>query len=403
MINLLMKMAFAAELVVGFDAENVQATIDLAQPGDTVVLPPGRWQGPVLISKPITFESRGGTLVGSSGTTLRIASPNVLISGLLLEGSGSDLRGPDACIFVEKKAKGTRIENSQLSLCLFGIWMQGVSDSSVVGNRIGGLPNTRPASKGNGIHLHDCTRVEVDGNTVTEARDGIYVAATEDSVIVGNMVSDQRFGIHYMYSHGNEICGNVANRNSGGLALMESRDLVVNNNQAVGNERHGILFRGTTDSLIDGNIVSENAEGLFFFSSVQNVVTNNVIKDNNIGVRVWAGTVSNDIEGNSFLNNRQQVFYVASLDQTWGSNYWSDYIGWDHDSDGHGDRVYRNEAFTAQLLYRYPQAVHLLSSPTLEILSHLQSMIPALRIPSVVDPSPLVSIPQGNNNEYLNQ
>ena len=164
-------------------------------------------------------------------------------------------------------------------------------------------------------------------------------------------------------------------------------------NDTDNNKRHGVLFRDTIDSVITGNSAKGNNEGFFFFSSTRNTISGNFLSNNTIGMRVWAGTVENKIEDNAFINNRQQVFYVASADQQWGSNFWSDYQGWDQNNDGVGDRIYRSEAFTSRLLYRYPAAVLLLSSPTIELLAHLQARVPALQIPSVIAPAPLHKTP----------
>ncbi len=391
MLMFLVTSALAAEIMVGSDASTVQDAVELARAGDVVVLPEGRWPGPVVLSKPVTLTSRGGTLVGSQGTTLRVDAPGAIVVGLMIEGSGSELRGPDSCAYVSATATDARIEESQFTDCLFGIWVQEAAGVRLVDNHISGRVGVRPASKGNGIHLHNASRVEVRGNTVTDARDGIYVSATEDSIIAANEVSNQRFGIHYMYSLRNKVVDNVANGNSGGIALMQSRELVVSGNTAQDNKRHGILFRDVVDSVVEHNSVARNGEGFFFFSSVRNRVVGNQLDSNDIGVRIWAGTVDNEIADNNFINNREPVFYVATADQVWGSNYWSDYLGWDQDHDGLGDRVYRNKTFTATLIHQYPQAVLLLSSPTVELLSNLQARIPALRLPSVVDLAPHIS------------
>ena len=56
--------------------------------------------------------------------------------------------------------------------------------------------------------------------------------------------------------------------------------------------------------------------------------------------------------------NRRHIFYVGTSDLEWGleqaGNYWSDYLGWDQDGDGLGDRPYRIDNFTNSLVYRYP-------------------------------------------------
>ncbi len=389
----LLPAAAAAEIVVGDDAPDIAAALLVAQPGDQVVLGPGEWPGPVRIDKPITFSSRGGVLVGDTGTTLTVAAPGVVIDSLVLRGSGDDLQGPDACIYVEPISAGTVITNSTVSDCLFGIWLHEVRGAQILNNRVTGRPEALIHERGNGIHLFDSEQLIVRGNTVVGARDGIYVSATEDSLIAGNTVSDQRFGIHYMYSNDNIIEGNIANDNSGGIALMQSRRLVVRDNIASGNRRHGILFRDMQYSTITGNLVEENTEGMFFFSSLDNDISGNTFLHNQIGARIWAGTERNRVYDNAFVGNREQVFYVASADQTWEPNYWSDYLGWDQDGDGHGDRPYETDALMAQLLHRFPAAVLLLSSPALELLRLLQQQLPSLQVPSVIDPSPLLSPP----------
>ncbi len=383
--------AFAAEIVVGEHTASVAEAIAVAQPGDTVVLGPGEWPGPVRVDRPVRITSLGGVLVGDSGTTLSIRSPGVVVDGLEVRGSGDDLRGPDACLWIGPEAIGAVVRDSQLSDCLFGIWLHEVSGARIEGNTVVGRPDSPPHSKGNGIHLFDSSGLVVRGNTVEGARDGIYVSATEDSVIADNVVSHQRYGIHYMYSYDNTIDGNTANHNSGGIALMQSRNLSVTDNTASFNVRQGILFRDAQYSTITGNEVEGNGEGLFFFSSLDNEIAHNVVRGNQIGARVWAGTERNAVHDNAFIANREQVFYVSASDQHWEHNYWSDYLGWDQDADGRGDRPYRNDAFVAQLLHRYPAAVLLLNSPTLELLGRLQTQLPALAVPTVIDDAPRLS------------
>ncbi len=294
--------------------------------------------------------------------------------------------------------------DSSLVDCTFGVWVHGTTDVRIAGNRVVGREDIRQVSnRGNGIHLFDATRAAVVSNRVEASRDGVYVSATEESLIADNELSELRYGIHYMYSWNNTVRGNVARNNVSGIALMQSHHLVIEDNVATDNARHGILFRDVQWSTIARNTVERNAEGLFFFSSLDNHIRDNLLAHNDIGARVWAGTERNDVAGNAFIGNRQQVYYVASGDQAWGTpeagNTWSDYLGWDQDGDGRGDRPHRLDALRATLLHRFPAAALLLNSPALELLVRLQELLPALRVPAITEESPALSpgpaVPEG--------
>jgi nitrous oxidase accessory protein len=242
--------------------------------------------------------------------------------------------------------------------------------------------------------LFNASRARVEGNEVTDGRDGIYVSATEDSVFLHNRLERTRYGVHYMYSLRNTLEGNVASNSYSGFALMQSSHIVVRDNVAADNEHDGILFRDAQDCQIVGNRLERNGEGLFFFSSTRNVIADNQVVNNDIGARVWAGSVRNEVTRNVLVGNRQQVFYVGAEDLRWGAdrgNYWSDYLGWDQDGDGIGERPYRMDSFSARLIHRFPSASVLLRSPALELLSQLERTVPILRVPTIIDERPLVS------------
>jgi nitrous oxidase accessory protein len=383
---------------VATDRVSLQAMLDRAAPGDVVELAPGHYRGPIRIDKPLTLRGRGSIIDGGGvGTVLVVAAPGARVESLVIQGSGDDVGAPDACIYVEPSATGAVLRDNTLRDCAFGIWVHETDGVQIVANRVRGRKDVRVTDRGNGIHLFHARNLVVRGNEVRDARDGIYVSVTEDSLIEDNLAEHVRFGVHYMYSYSNVLRGNVTNHNTLGIALMESRDLIVEDNRAADNRRQGLLFRDLQYSEIRRNRLERNGIGMFFFSSTENVIEDNVVIDNEIGLKIWAGTRRNRVEGNLIRGNREQVFYVGSEDQIWGGsgqgNYWGDYLGWDQDGDGIGDRPHRVDSFTAGLLYRYPSAVLLLRSPALEILSHLADRLPMLRTPTIIDRSPLLGEP----------
>lgn len=388
-MTLLLAMAWAGP-------QPLQPLLDAAAPGAVIELGDSDWQGPVHIDTPLTL--RGGHILGTEeGNTVTLTAPGVRLEGVRVSGSGKDLATGDACIRLVPEAVGAVLDGVQAQDCLFGVWVHTTPDAQILNSTFLGIEGGHPSKKGNGIHLFDSTNLLIEGNSVTNHRDGIYVSATDDSLILDNELVGLRYGIHYMYSQRNTVRGNLTQDCSGGIALMQSHHLIIEANHSVGNTKQGILFRDVQYSRIADNVVEDNGEGMFFFSSLDNEIVDNRVVGNDMGMRIWAGTYRNTVAGNAFIGNAQQVFYVASEDQVWegesGGNYWSDYLGWDQDGDGRGDRPYRVDSLVAGLLQRAPAAVLLLNSPTLELLRQLQNRLPALRQPTIIDAAPRIAPP----------
>ena len=394
--------AEARLLRVGDDGRDLATTLELAEAGDVVEVPAGVWRGPIQIRRSITLRGTGGVIDGGGqGQVVRVVAPRVVLEGLSIRGSGKDLGAPDACIYTAPSAHHTILRHNVVSDCGFGIWLHEAVDSQVVDNQVEGNREGHRSDRGNGIHLFNSKRLEVRGNVVRGGRDGIYVSATDDSFIEDNVIEGARYGVHYMYSYRNTVRGNDSRHNAHGYALMQSRELIVTGNVAADNEGHGIMFRDAQKCVIAGNQLLRNGDGFFFYSSTENEIKDNWVIQNEVGAKIWAGSLRNAVSGNRFIGNRVQVFYVASEDLVWGEhapgNFWGDYLGWDQDGDGVGDRPYRVDSFTTRLIHQYPAAALLLRSPALELLSHLEQSLPLLRAFTVVDRSPRIDRQAANS------
>ncbi len=372
----------------------LQERLDEATEGEVIQVEPGVVAGPLVVSRSVKLLGKGVTIAGGGvAQVVRIDAPRVELRGFRIEHSGTDLGGPDACLYLTKKAESSLIVENELRHCAFGMWVHEAVGAKIKDNRVVGSTQGHRSERGNGIHLFNASDLVIARNHVSGGRDGIYVSATEESVIENNRIEGARYGVHYMFSYSNELRKNVVVDSMTGYALMESHHIRVLDNAAERSEERGILFRDVQYCHIEGNRVVDNGEGLFFFSSTENTILGNEIRGNKIGAKIWAGTLRNHITENRFVGNAQQVFYVGSSDLLLGEkargNFWSDYLGWDQDGDGVGDRPYRVDSFSARLTHRYPVAVLLQRSPALELLSHLQEDLPLLSVPTVIDRRPL--------------
>ena len=373
--------------------EAIQPALDRAAAGDVVEVQPGRYEGNLVISKPLTLRGIGKPTLsgGMQGDTIRIKSADVTIEGLIVRDSGDSLLAQNAGIYVEPGAHRTVVRRNDLVYNLFGLWIEKANDVRVEDNLIVGKRDYGSAQRGNGVQLYNTTGARIERNHISFVRDALYVDVSHDAIFRGNRLHHSRYGTHYMNSYRNLWEDNDSYLNRGGLALMEVRDQVVRNNRAWGNSDHGIMLRTLQDSRIENNVVAGNGRGFFIYDVEYASLTGNLVVNNQVGVHLAAGSTRNKVDGNDFIGNREQVRYVGSRDETWGGeqgNYWSNYLGWDRDGNGRGDVGYEANDLVDRMIWRHPSARLLLASPAVQALRLVSQQFPLLRVPSVVEPKP---------------
>jgi len=387
-----------------------------ASPGAVITVSPGVHRVNLRITRALTLVGKPGAILdgGGQGDVLRISASDVAVRGLTIRNSGIDLTAMNAGIFIERQARRVTVADNTLDHVLFGVYLDGPADVKVLDNRIVGLPELRSPDRGDGIHLWNDTGVMVRGNDISRSRDGIYIYISPHNEIVGNVIHDVRYGIHYMYSNHDRLEGNRTYRTVAGYALMQSDHLQIIGNRSAADASYGILLNYVTYSEFAGNVVQGvtgerstdgrtlpggEGKGIFVYNAEFNRFHGNTVRNCPIGIHVTAGSDHNRIYGNAFLANRRQVKYVQNASEEWSwqgqGNYWSDYLGWDLDRDGHGDTAYRPNDGVDVLLWQYPAARLLMSSPAILALRYVQRAFPVFTPPSVRDSHPLMHMPAG--------
>ena len=397
----------AATIHVDNTAQLQQALTD-AKSGDRIMLAAGRYQAPFAIRQSITLSSLGDSVIDAAGvgSALTVFAANVEISGLRIENWGNDHYERDAAILVEPGSDGVKIHNNNLQGNGFGVRADELNNIKINNNVIVGNNTLYTLDRGDGIHLQHVIGSEIWGNTVSGVRDGVYLESSSQSKVYDNQLFDQQYGIHYMYTHDDEAFNNRSYQVDGGYALMDSKRIHLYSNKVWDAIDFGILLNMTKDSLVELNHVeqivnrSENqiqgqeGKGIFVYGARDNTIINNHFADNDIGFYMAMGGEGNQVYGNQFIDNFSQVKYVGDSLLEWShqgrGNYWSGYLGWDHNSDGIGNTAYQPNDNIDKLFWLYPEANFLMDSPIVMVLRWVQRQFEITEISGIVDSYPLL-------------
>ena len=148
----------------------LQPWFDTALPGAIIRLPPGTYQGPAVISKPLTLEGEGKVIIdaGGQGTVLTVKADNVTLRGLTLRGSGDSHDKIDGGLMAE--GNNLLIENNVIEDVLFGISLHRTNDSIVRNNRIRSR-GVDSADRGDGMRIWYSMHNRIEGNDIAHMRD----------------------------------------------------------------------------------------------------------------------------------------------------------------------------------------------------------------------------------------
>ena len=379
---------------------DLQALVNACAAGDTLQLEAGRYSA-AIIDRALVLRGRGEATVidgAGRGTTLELKAPGIRLEALRVTGSGTDLMAKDSGIWIDRSAPDARVETVRVDSCGFGIWADKAARPSIAHCTIEGRDDAAIISDlGNGIHLFNVEGGTVRDNRIAAGRDGIYISNSSGCLIAGNRVQGSRFAIHYMYSHGNRVIENSTDSSSVGIALMYSKRIRVLRNRVRNARNHGMLLRNLYDSRIERNDVRLSKDGFFFSGCFADTLAGNWIAANDIGIQV-SDSPQNLLIDNAFVGNRQQLVYEGYSHIVWeggenGGNYWSDYVGWDRDGDGIGDKQHYPSDIASHLVGRFPALRLVLHSPAMLLLQGLESQFPMMRPPGVVEARPLMRPP----------
>jgi nitrous oxidase accessory protein len=323
----------------------LQAFVDRAAPGERLVVPPGTYQGDLVIDRPVHLVGRGlPLLLGSGqGSVVSVRADGVTIEGVAIDGRGGGDLGDDAS-GIHVASKRVTVRGCRISNTLFGVYLREADGATVTDCVIRGIPGKAPGEKGSGIHVWNTQGFTLTGNEIVDVRDGFYIQSSSHGVIRSNVARDLRYGLHYMFSDDNQFEGNLFENGAAGTALMYSKRIVFRRNRFLHNRGFasvGLLFKACDDVVAEDNVVADNARGVFLEGSYRNVFRRNLIASSDVAVVLYDSDGGHRFEENSFVANLSPLLLVGKrTDTRFEGNFWSDNDEPDLDGDGISDRPY---------------------------------------------------------------
>nr|QNO54296.1 cell surface glycoprotein [Methanosarcinales archaeon ANME-1 ERB7] len=356
--------------------KSIQAAVDAADPGDTIIVMDGTYTENIVIKKSMTIKSENGPtncIVNAKSAynhVFEVESDHVTIEGFAIEGAtGIGHAG------IYLKTNHSNVSNNICSNSWDGILLFFSNNNSM-------LNNICSNNQWVGIELNFSSKNVILSSS--SSNNGLGIGLTESSnenIISNNSCSNNEQGILLDYSNKNIISNNSYSNNKNGILLDSSNKNIISNNSCSNNKWGGIhLFKYSNNNIISNNICSNNGGGIgLLFSSENNIMSNNSCSNNEIGIALDEYSNNNIISNNSYSNNKYGIgltnnsnnfIYlnnfmwnkrnVLSYNSTniWRSpapitytyegkeytnylgNYWGDYKGKDENSDGIGDTLY---------------------------------------------------------------
>jgi len=267
--------SFGKTIHVPADQPTIQAGIDAASNGDTVLVSPGTYK------ENISFNGKSITVASQSGPAVTIIDGQQLTA--VVTFSGGETR--------QAVLRGFTVQNGGYAYPGSGISISGAS----------------PTIEGNVVILNN-----VCGNAVSSDNGGPLI---QNNLIANNNPSCYSQAVYLNYDTSDDVIGNVISDNPfGGINVFyPSGNVNITANAIVDNGSSGIIYNslyGNSANVV-GNLVTRNQEGGISLGSSPVTLVNNTVFNNNgqqccsSGAEVYANTVDNQvtIDNNLIIGN----------------------------------------------------------------------------------------------------
>ena len=324
--------------------ESIQAAIDVASPGDTIIVRDGTYIENVDVNKDhLTIQSENGAGV----TTVRSANPgiqdknvftitadHVTINRFTVQGAtqyanaGIYLNGSNA-----DNIEYCTISNNIISNNERGINAYHSANNILAGNTL--------LNNGLGIFLYFSSVNTLIDTIANSNYWGIYLAFSPNNILTNNQMFDNNYNFYVQGFVLSDYINNVDTSNKingmsiqyligeknltidstwdiGYLGLINCEDITVKD-IAIANNGAGLMVSYSNGLTLDNINVSNNHYGIYLYRSYTNVLVNNIVSNNTWGLYLEY-SYHNDLVCNTALNCCTGITLDASYENILSEN-----------------------------------------------------------------------------------
>ncbi|MCZ2808901.1 MAG: right-handed parallel beta-helix repeat-containing protein, partial [Candidatus Bathyarchaeota archaeon] len=364
--------ASPAVINVPGDYSTIQAAVDNASSGDTIIVATGTYAG-AIVDKNVTISgASGGASIITSGVPYKVGSSLYTAFRLDANANGAEIRSftincnsSESFYFAvfSRNADNVTVDSLAVNDAVQGITNWGGSNWAISNNTL----SDTEAAGGGGIaiwlgayppYYPICSGNLVQNNTITAT------ATAPDYTCPGIGVGlDLRWGAYDGLTGSEDLSRNqILNNNITAPGALNGVGIEIGALGLEGNATKIATVLGTIhDNTIRGNTIEGADFGVYFYTVTNLEILENEIKNCNEGVHIKDGSSGstinhNNIFGNAIgLNNTAEELVDATL------NYWGDSSGPSGVGPGTGDAISENVTYSPWLGYTFgttPMAYH---------------------------------------------
>ncbi len=312
-------------ITVGLDPEvhaftSIQAAIDAAEPGTTIVVAPGIYRERLTIEKDLRIigAAPGHTVIdgGGEGTVIRIVAGNVAFSGITVTGSGEGRRDAGILAIGESTVEisgSSIIDNRNIGITLLETVQATIIGSIIERNRHGLFLTDAVEAKlyaslvrnnqEDGIELGGGADLlvfasTIEGNTHT----GIKLTDTSQIRIATSTISKNEIGLNLWDSTSADILASTIEQSTWGILVSDRAEVTIVGSTIQDNQVFGVNFSDDTRGTIVDSTIRKNGWGIDLEGAAHLTIIGSSIQDNfwgiGLGESAGASISNNTIQGN---------------------------------------------------------------------------------------------------------